>query len=49
MSASITFTIPGAEEARKFKERIRKEAMDRGISISEYVVEAIAEYMRNHP
>lgn len=47
MSTSITFTIRGQQEAEAFKQRIRDEATKRGLSISEFVVEAIAEYLRN--
>ena len=46
MSTSLTFTVPGGEEALKFKEMIRKTATAQGISMSELIVEAVAEYLR---
>lgn len=46
MSASMTFTIPGGEEAVKFRELIRKTATAKGVSMSELIVEALAEYLR---
>lgn len=46
MSVPISFTIPGPDAA-KLKERIREESMRRGISMSEWLVEAIAEYLRS--
>jgi len=46
VSRSLTFTIPGDAEAEAFKKKIRDEALARGISMSEYVVEALAAYMR---
>jgi len=46
MSVSVTFTIPGGEEAAKFKEKIREEATKRGQAMSELIVEAIAEFLR---
>ena len=45
MSTSITFTVAGPE-AEKLKERIRAEAFQRGLSMSEWIVEAIADYLR---
>ena len=48
MSISLTFTIPGGEDALAFKEKIRELSEAQGISMSEYIVEAIAQYMRNH-
>ena len=48
MSVSLTVTIAGREEASKFKEKIKEEAMKQGMSISEFVVGCIAEYLRSH-
>ena len=45
MSVSITLTVAG-EAAPQLKERIRQEAMGRGMSISEFIVMAIAEFLR---
>lgn len=47
MSIPLNITIPG-KQAQAFKDRIKEEAVRQGISVSEYVVEAIAEYLRNH-
>ena len=47
MSVPLVVTIAGAE-AEKFKERIRQEAFKLGMSVSEYVVMAVAEYIRSH-
>lgn len=47
MSATVNFTIPGPD-AEAFKERIRKEAARKGWSISEFCVEALAEYFRTN-
>ena len=47
MSISVTFSIPG-KQAPEFKERIRQEARKRGMTISEFVIEALAEFLRNH-
>lgn len=46
MSVSVTFTVAGAQAAA-LKERIKKEATDRGISVSEWITEACAEYLRS--
>ena len=48
MSISLTFTIPGSSDALAFKEKIRELSEAQGISMSEYIVEAIAEHMRSH-
>ena len=48
MSVSITFTVQGSSDALAFKEKIRELSEAQGISMSEYIVEAIAQYMRNH-
>ena len=48
MSVSITFTIPGSQDALAFKERIRELSEAQGISMSEFIVESIAQYMRTH-
>ena len=48
MSVSITFTIPGSQDALAFKDKIRELSEAQGISVSEYIVEAIAQRMRNH-
>ena len=45
MSVSLTLSIAGPDAA-KLKQRIAKEATDQGLSISEWVVQAIAEYLR---
>lgn len=45
MSVSLSFTISGPEAA-KLRERIREEALGRGMSISEFIVMAIAEFLR---
>lgn len=45
MSASITFTV-GGQDAMKFKEKIRDISTREGMSMSEWIVEAIAEKMR---
>jgi predicted HicB family RNase H-like nuclease len=45
MSTSLTFTISGPESAQ-LKERIRQEATEKGVSISEWITEAIVEYLR---
>ena len=45
MSVPLSITIPGPDAA-KLKERIQKEAQGQGLSISEWVVEAIAEKLR---
>ncbi len=47
MSASVTFTIAGGDEAEAFKRKIREEALKKGVSVSEYITEAIAEYLRS--
>jgi len=47
MSCPLSFTIPG-EDALKLKKRIQAEALMRGFSMSEFIVEAIVEYLRNH-
>lgn len=46
--ASITFSIPGPE-APQLKKKIQDEALKRGLSVSEYVVECVAAYMRANP
>lgn len=46
MSVSVTFTVAGAQ-ASALKERIKKEATERGISVSEWITEACAEYLRH--
>lgn len=46
MSVSLTFSIPGPD-AQAFKDRIQKEATAQGMSMSEYIVESIAEHLRN--
>lgn len=47
MSIPMSFTIAGpAEEATKFKQVIVKEALRHGMSASEYIVEAVADFMR---
>ena len=48
MSVVMSFTIPGSQDALAFKEKIRALSEAQGISMSEYVVEAIAQYMRTH-
>lgn len=45
MSVSVTFTIAG-KQALEFKERMQHEALIRGLSMSEWLVEAAAEYIR---
>lgn len=45
MSVAVSFTIPG-EDALKLKKRIQEEALRRGLSMSEWITEAIAEYLR---
>jgi len=47
MSVSITFTIPGPQ-APDFKAKIKEASAGQGMSMSEYIVEAVAEYMRSH-
>ena len=47
MSVSVTFTIPGREDAAAFKARLNEEAMKRGMSLSEWLVEVIADHLRN--
>lgn len=44
MSISITFTVAGSE-ANQFKEKIRKEATQNGLSMSEYIVKAVKAYL----
>jgi len=46
MSTSLTFTIAGGEEAEAFKEKIRAEATAKGLSMSELIVDALADYFR---
>ena len=45
MSTSITFTIAG-QEAEKLKSLIREKATQEGMSVSEWIVQACAEYLR---
>lgn len=45
MSSPLTITIAGPQAAA-FKQKIREEATRRGLSISEMVVEAVAEFFR---
>ena len=45
MSVSITFTVAG-EAAPQLKERIKEEATKKGMSVSEYIVWALAEHLR---
>lgn len=45
MSSTVTFSIPGAE-SEKLKERIRREAIEQGLSMSEWIVNACAEALR---
>ena len=45
MSVSLTFTI-GGSQAEALKEKIRAEAMSRGMSMSEFITEAVAEALR---
>ena len=47
MSTSITFSVAGAQ-AEALKEKIREEAMKQGLSMSEFIVMCVAEYMRTH-
>lgn len=47
MSVSITFTIPGNDDALAFKKKIREIAESQGVSMSEWIVNAIAERMRH--
>ena len=47
MSTSITFSVAGAQ-ADALKEKIREEATRAGLSMSEWLVEAVAEKLRNH-
>jgi hypothetical protein len=46
--ASITFSIAG-KEGPLLKKRIEEEALKRGLSVSEFVVEAVVDYLRNNP
>jgi len=46
LSVTVSFTIQGANEAFRFKELIRKTATEKGLSMSELIVEAVAEYLR---
>lgn len=49
MSVQASFTISGdPKKALQFKERVQTEATARGLSFSELVVEAIAEYLRKN-
>lgn len=45
MSVPLSVTIAGAQAA-EFKEKVRQEALNRGMSMSELVVEALADYLR---
>ncbi len=47
MSVNLSFTIPG-KEAAKFKKMLKQTAIEKGMSLSEMIVEAIAEYLRNN-
>lgn len=46
MAVTITFSIPGTD-APKFKKRIQDESLKRGLSVSEFLVEAVAEFLRS--
>jgi len=46
MSTSVTFTIAGPDAA-KLKQRIQDEALIQGLSMSEWITNAVAEYLRN--
>ena len=45
MAVPLNLTIAGPDAAA-FKRKIQAEALKRGLSVSEYVVDAIAEAMR---
>lgn len=45
MSVSLTISIPG-KQAQEFKDRIKELAMQKGWSVSELTVEALAEYLQ---
>jgi hypothetical protein len=47
LMASITFSI-GGQEGPLLKKKIKEEALKRGLSVSEFCVEALAEYLRSH-
>lgn len=47
MGTKITFTIAG-KEGQAFKKLIQKTASEKGMSVSEFCVEALAEYIRNN-
>jgi hypothetical protein len=47
MSVPMTISIPGPQ-AQAFKDRLQEEARRQGISLSEWVVEACADYLRAH-
>ncbi len=47
MSVNLSFTIPG-KEAPEFKKMLRQKATEKGMSMSELIVEAVAEYLRNN-
>jgi hypothetical protein len=46
MSKNLTISV-GGENAEKLIQRIREEAIKKGLSMSEYIVEAIIERLRN--
>ena len=45
MSTSITFSVAGAQ-ADALKEKVREEATKAGMSMSEWITEAVAEKLR---
>jgi hypothetical protein len=47
MSVNVNFTIAGPE-ANKLRDRIREEAKSKGVSLSEFITEAVVYYLRNH-
>ena len=47
MSVSLTLSIAG-ENAAKLKERIVKEALKNGMSVSEWVIMTVVQYLREN-
>ena len=47
MSTSITFSVAGAQ-ADALKEKVREEATRAGMSMSEWITDAIAEKLRSN-
>ena len=47
MSVMMSFTVAG-EDAAKLKEKVRELALQEGLSMSEWIVDAIVEKIRNN-